>query len=207
MSRIILLLDYGGVLGYDHLIEQEEKLALTLGMTQFEMNKRLSEKSDIGKAFRENKVTEVDFWSTITPHQKVDESYARILTKMWMDTYQLNDSMMDYLQKLRKSIKVGVLTNIDIGRSRLLERIIDINNHLDYYFPSYIFGYSKDTPQLWSIINQQFKNDDIIIYIDDRIEHVLSSEKLGWKGIQYFNFEQMKKQLQILINREQLSFE
>ena len=34
MVKKILLLDYGGVLGYDHLLEQEELLANTVGLTQ-----------------------------------------------------------------------------------------------------------------------------------------------------------------------------
>ena len=38
-----------------------------------------------------------------------------------------------------------------------------------------------------------------IIYVDDRAEHVLSAEKIGWKGIRYYNLEQLKKQLGLLL--------
>lgn len=108
---------------------------------------------------------------------------------------------MAYLQQLRQKIKIGVLTNIDIGRSRLLERILDINNNLDYYFPSYIFGFSKDTTQLWDLINKELLKDSgfvDVIYVDDREEHVISAERIGWKGIRYYNFEQFKKQFELL---------
>lgn len=203
MADKIVLFDYGGVLGYDHLIEKEELLAYTLGLTQAELNNRISEKSTIGKAFRENKVTEIEFWRSVSQNDKINEKFARELTSMWMDTYCLNETMMEFLQLLRKVAKVGVLTNIDIGRSELLEKILDSNTNLDYYFPSYVFGFSKDTPQLWELVNeklfQQNHNLDII-YIDDRAEHVLSAESIGWKGVRYYNFVQLKKQLGLLID-------
>lgn len=137
MVKKILLLDYGGVLGYDHLLEQEELLANTVGLTQAELNNRISEKSVVGRDFRENKITEVEFWRIVSQNSTIDEHSANILTGMWMDTYSLNNSMMKYLQKLRQNIQIGILTNIDAGRSRLLEKILDIDTNLDYYFPSY----------------------------------------------------------------------
>lgn len=98
-----------------------------------------------------------------------------------MDTYSLNNSMMKYLQKLRQNIQIGILTNIDAGRSRLLEKILDIDTNLDYYFPSYVFGFSKDTAQLWDLVNRELAtvNGSVnVIYVDDRAEHVLSAARI-----------------------------
>lgn len=204
MVKKILLLDYGGVLGYDHLLEQEELLANTVGLTQAELNNRISEKSVVGRDFRENKITEVEFWRIVSQNSTIDEHSANILTGMWMDTYSLNNSMMKYLQKLRQNIQIGILTNIDAGRSRLLEKILDIDTNLDYYFPSYVFGFSKDTAQLWDLVNRELAtvNGSVnVIYVDDRAEHVLSAARIGWKGIRYYNLEQLKKQLDLLLEK------
>lgn len=201
MENRVLLLDFGGVLGYHHLSAQEEMLANAVGLTRAELNNRISEKSVVGKAFRENKVTEVEFWRTVSQSNVIDECSAHMLTSMWMDTHSLNSSLMNYLQQLRRKIKVGILTNIDIGRSRLLEKILDIDDNLDYYFPSYLFGFSKDTVQLWELVNKELIKDNKsveVIYVDDRTEHVLSAERIGWTGIRYHDFEQLKKQLDLL---------
>lgn len=201
MGNKILLLDYGGVVGYDHLLEEEELLANTVGLTQAELNNRISEKSDVGRDFRENRITEVKFWRIVAQNNTIDEHFAHKLTSMWMDTYCLNNAMMNYLQELRLKIKIGILTNIDIERNRLLEKILDIDNNFDYYFPSYIFGFSKDTTQLWNLVNKELEKDNNsadIIYVDDRAEHVLSAERIGWKGIRYYNLEQLRKQLDLL---------
>ena len=204
MVKKILLLDYGGVLGYDHLLEQEELLANTVGLTQAELNNRISEKSVVGRDFRENKITEVEFWRIVSQNSTIDEHSANILTGMWMDTYNLNNSMKKYLQKLRQNIQIGILTNIDAGRSRLLEKILDIDTNLDYYFPSYVFGFSKDTAQLWDLVNRELAtvNGSVnVIYVDDRAEHVLSAARIGWKGIRYYNLEQLKKQVDLLLEK------
>lgn len=204
MTCKILLLDYGGVLGYDHLLEKEKLLADTVGLSQQELNNRLSEKSVVGRDFRENKITEVEFWRIVSQNSTIDDRSAHILTRMWMDTYSLNNSMMDFLQQLHQEIKIGILTNIDIGRSRLLEKILNIDDNFDYYFPSYIFGFSKDTAQLWNLVNKELVKDQgtvNVIYVDDRAEHILSAEQIGWRGIRYYNFEQLKKQIEFLFEQ------
>lgn len=200
MMNKLILLDYGGVLGYDHLIEKEKILANSVGLTITELNNRVSEKSSVGKDFRENKISEKQFWRLVAKDNTIEDHTAHILTNMWMDTYCLNNSMMDYLQQLRQKFKVGVLTNIDASRSKLLEKILNIDVNLDYYFPSYIFGYSKDDSQLWNLINKKIKmNDNIVnvIYVDDREEHVVSAEKIGWIGIKYINLEKLKSQISL----------
>ncbi len=202
MANKILLLDYGGVLGFDHILEQEKFLANTLGLTQAELNNRISEKSVVGREFRENKITEVEFWRIVSQNSMINECSAHMLTSMWMNTYSLNNSMMDLLQQLRQTIQVGVLTNIDIGRSKLLEKILNVDVNFDYYFPSFIFGFSKDTSQLWNLVNKELTKDNSnidIIYVDDRAEHVLSAEKVGWKGIRYYSLEQLENQLRLLL--------
>lgn len=79
-----------------------------------------------------------------------------------------------------------------------------IDTNLDYYFPSYVFGFSKDTAQLWDLVNRELAtvNGSVnVIYVDDRAEHVLSAARIGWKGIRYYNLEQLKKQLDLLLEK------
>lgn len=195
----VLLVDYGGVLGFDHIIENEERLAKRLGLTQVELNNKISEKSIDGRLYREHKLSEVEFWTRVSPQVNIDESIAKSLTTMWMDTYALNTEMMMYLQTLRDCMKVGILTNIDEGRSRLLEQIVDVKKNLDYYFPSYQYGFSKDDPWLWRLIGEELKGCNVI-YVDDRAEHVHSAELVGWKGIRYYNLLLLKRQIRMVYN-------
>ena len=186
MAQNLILLDYGGVLGYDHLIENEVLLGSKMNISPDELNERTSEKSKIGRAFRENQVTEVEFWRAVSMDESITATVAKEFTKMWMDTYSLNKDMMRYIQGLRtQSMKVGVLTNIDVARSKLLEQILDVESNLDYYFPSYKYGYSKDNPNLWQFLRSELRDFDNVVYVDDRTEHIESAERVGWKAIKY----------------------
>lgn len=199
MQNKIVLVDYGGVLGIDHIIEFEKKLAKIFEISINELNNRLSEKSILGKAFRENKITEIDFWQKISNDNTVDRQQAKLFTQMWMDTYCLNDIMMEYLLNLKNYAKIGVLTNIDIGRSELLLKILNAKENFDYYFPSYQFESSKDTNELWQKVDTLLSkgNKDIeVMYIDDRIEHVLSAKKVGWSSFQFTDFIDFKNKIE-----------
>lgn len=192
--KYVILVDYGGVLGFDHIIENEDKLSHKLGLTRTELNNRISEKSINGRLYRENKLSEKEFWRRVAPGIEVDAEIASSLTSMWMDTYRLNTEMMSYLQTLRIYAKVGILTNIDEGRSRLLEDIVEVEKNLDFYFPSYRYGSSKDSTSLWRILKEELQGYEVI-YVDDRAEHIRSAETVGWKGIQYVSLELLKNQL------------
>ena len=201
MGENVILLDYGGVLGYDHLIENEVLLGSKMGITPDELNERTSEKSKIGRAFRENRVSELEFWRNVSLNDFLTESMAHDFTKMWMDTYSLNKDMMSYLQSLRKcSIKVGVLTNIDIARSRLLEGILDIERNLDYYYPSYKYGFSKDSIQLWRLIKDELSDIKRVVYVDDRTEHIQSAKDVGWIGVQYTTLSDLSNQIDTILS-------
>ena len=201
-KKNVLLFDYGGVLGHDHLEEAERKLAQIMNVSVDEMNRRLSEKSFYGRAFRENKMTEYDFWEKVGG-DALEQYQPNELTQMWMDTYSLNREFYEFCGSLRLSSWVGVLTNIDIARSNLLKIILNVDNSFDFYFPSYEFGFSKDAPELWHKIDEAVRqrlSDIMIIYIDDRKEHVSSAQRINWKGILYKNLPDLKMELESIIN-------
>lgn len=201
-KRYLLLFDYGGVLGYDHLEGPEMKLAQIMSVPVDEMNRRLSEKSFHGRAFRENRMTEYEFWAEVGG-DALKRYQPNELTKMWMDTYSLNQEFYDFCISLRSNSWVGILTNIDVARSNLLEKILSVENSFDFYFPSYKFGVSKDSFELWNKVNDEIKEqipDIKIVYIDDRIEHIVSAEKFNWKGILYTSLPELKAKLESIIN-------
>lgn len=201
-KKHLLLFDYGGVLGYDHLKGPEQKLAQIMGVSVDEMNSRLSEKSFYGRAFRENKMSEYDFWAKVGENA-LKHYQPNKLTQMWMDTYSLNQEFYDFCISLRQKSWVGVLTNIDVARSNLLKVILNVENSFDFYFPSYEFGFSKDAPELWNKVDKILKkqlSDIRIIYIDDRKEHVNSAQRINWEGVLYKNLPELKIELKSIIN-------
>lgn len=148
----LLLIDYGGVLGRHHLEPAESTLAAMLHVSVPVSRQLLSKRSPQGKAFREDEISEVEFWTRVitqTPvEQALDEQLVARLSDLWAETYSLDPLVLTICQRARYKAKVGVLTNIDRARSRYLEKVVRINDLVDVYLPSYRFRATKPSENL-----------------------------------------------------------
>jgi len=201
----IALFDYGGVVGFDHVDPAERDLMKIFKASREEINSLLSEKSEQGRLFREGLISEKVFWDIVAKRKKVKPAVTpRKLTQLWMNTYENNIEILELIAKVRqKKCLVGILTNIDVARSRLLSVKIDIKNNFDFYLPSFRFNCSKDSSELWFKINSMLKEEKIsdVFYCDDRIEHVNSANNVGWIGVRYIDPNNLKENIETFLGR------
>lgn len=198
----ILVVDYGGVLGDHHQREKEEELASLLDVSRDECCKLISEKSVQGAKVREDKISEKEFWETvfhIAGTRKIDRLSYSQLTRLWAETYNFNNKIYNLLARVRKKHPIGVLTNIDRGRSRYLIDEVGLLNKIDIYLPSYRFKAIKPKAELWlqatdEIVNKYGRNIKIT-YIDDRQTHIDACSRFGWNGILFDNTVHLEAQL------------
>jgi FMN phosphatase YigB (HAD superfamily) len=199
-DKRILIVDYGGVLGHNHLDFAENKLAETFNVSRNKICELLSEKSEQGILFRENKISETMFWNIISEKANlINRPPNNELSLLWAKTYELNTELSKLLSHIQKSTPIGILTNIDKARSHYLLNNISIVQTADFYFPSYKYGFVKSKKELWEIINniilEKFNNDAIITYVDDRKEHIDTCKLYGWDGLLFKNMTQLKNDL------------
>ncbi|RHH07888.1 hypothetical protein DW228_18315 [Bacteroides fragilis] len=206
MRNDIILFDYGGVVAKDHQDPAEKELMDIFNVDRKTINSLLSEKTEHGAAFREGKISEKEFWDTVYLLSKFkgkcSYTYSELST-LFAKTYEMNMNLLDIIQKIRERYIVGILTNIDYARSCYLVNQLNINIFFDLYFPSYLYNSNKRLSDLWITINKIIKNsypNSEIIYIDDRDEHVLSANQIGWIGIKYENIEALKIDIYKIMN-------
>lgn len=187
----LLLLDYGGVLG-DHYQEPAEcTLASLLHVDVPACRGLLSEKRDLGRAFREGRLTEEEFWRGVAARAGVhfsDLPGSAALSRLWIETYHLNEEIMELLLACRTNAYIGVLTNVDRARSEFLERILRLPERLDIYLPSYRFGAIKPDVELWRRADAAIAEKLGVVttyYCDDRSTHVSACSAFGWRGLLY----------------------
>lgn len=206
----VLLVDYGGVLGNHHLDEAEVELAKLLGVDRKSCCELIGEHSDQGVAFREDRITETEFWDRVMKsahgHTKPRPSDA-LLSRLWAETYSLDPDVLSILKSARTRGRTGVLTNIDRARSAYLEQEVGILDFVDIYIPSYRCGAIKPKNALWEratqLVQRQFGGATEVVYVDDRLEHVEACVRFGWKGIVYRGLESLRSDLTscgILVN-------
>lgn len=198
----ILVVDYGGVLGDHHQREKEEELASLLDVSIDKCCKLISEKSVQGAKVREDKLSEEEFWETvfhIAGTRTTEELSYSELTRLWAETYKFNNEVYNLLARVRQKHPIGVLTNIDRGRSRYLIDEVGLLSKIDIYLPSYSLKAIKPKIELWQqateeIVNKFGRNIEIT-YIDDRQTHIDACSRFGWNGILFDNTDHLETQL------------
>src|SRR6185369_7379507 len=170
----VLVFDYGGVLSNHHQDPAEDCLAKLLGVSRDTLRLLCSEKSEHGAAFREDRISENDFWDQVfklANNSIENRPPNELLSRLWAETYAINKGFLEVLHKFRKSLPIGILTNIDRARSNYLLDVVGILNMIDIYLPSYQFMAIKPKAELWMKatvkIHETLGRNVQIIYVDD----------------------------------------
>lgn len=197
----VLLVDYGGVLGDHHQEPAESELARVLGVDVPTCRKLVSEKGDLGRAFREDRMSEEQFWQAVAERVGITGSgipAAHVLSRLWAQTYRLKDDLMSLMASCRERSYVGILTNVDRARGAYLENELHLPEKVDIYLPSYRFRAIKPSAELWQ------RADDAVAeklgrvrtyYVDDRTTHVEACRAAGWIGFLYTDVDQFREWL------------
>ncbi|MGA7740280.1 MAG: hypothetical protein WBP56_03045 [Polyangia bacterium] len=201
-DAMIVVMDYGGVLGDDHQEPAERELASAIGVSRETCCALTSENSAQGAAFREDRVSEGQFWDWVFDLAGGDVQKRppnEVLTRMWSETYAVNEGVLEILRAVRGRCPVGVLTNIDRGRSAYLVEKVGLLSEVDIYMPSYRYGAVKPKAELWEAANadirRRFGKSARVLYIDDRGKHVGACAMIGWEGLLYVGVEALVREL------------
>lgn len=202
MLHSILVLDYGGVLGEHYQEPAESELSTILGITKQRLRELLSERSEQGQAFREDRMTEDEFWdriATLVGMPLSNRPHNSLLSRLWAETYKLNQQVLSIIHAVRTKIPVGIITNIDRARSNYLIDKVGILSFIDIYLPSYQFRTIKPAKEIWLTANAEIHSrfgTVKIFYVDDRSSHIEAAKQFaGWYGILYVNPNQLKEKL------------
>lgn len=204
LNRVVIM-DYGGVLGLHYQDPAENKLSSILAVTREELRALITEQSPQGEAFREDRISEEEFWTTVFKIAGRDRSQGpsdAMLSRLWSQTYAIDKEVLSILSALRNFGPVGILTNIDRSRSTYLTEKVCILDYIDIYLPSYRFGAVKTKPFLWETAHAEiqlyFGKNASVLYIDDRQRHVDACAQVGWVGLKYYDVNLLKENLSTL---------
>lgn len=201
MTTTVILVDYGGVLANHYQDPAEATLSALLGADRATMRALLSEKSNHGRAFREARIDEAEFWKEVIRclgKMRTECPEDAVLSRLWAETYRLDEQVLLLLNNARRVCRTGILSNIDEARSRYLTTVLNIEERIDIYLPSYRLGVTKPSPLVFaratSLVGERFGKSRIL-YVDDREEHVAAAAAAGWDGIVFSGLEGLRKAL------------
>ena len=187
MRKVLVALDYGGVLADDHIAIGERRLAELLGVDVEFLNSLLSEQNTLGNDVRKGTLSLASFWAKVAEACGLVQAPAssQVLCDMWAETYRLNPEFCDMTRTLRGVCGTGIITNIDPGRATYLVETVGVLNYVDYLWPSYSFGHTKAEPQFWHDVAEDVVRHGFgsTLYVDDRAHHVDCAQEAGMDGL------------------------
>lgn len=111
-----------------------------------------------------------------------------------------NQSLFDYIRELKKSYKIGILSNAGSDHLRSLFSSDEIEC-FDAVALSYERGFVKPDPMAYRGVAQQLEvSENECVMIDDIQRNCSAAEDTGMKSILYQNFSQFKEDLEKLLN-------
>ncbi len=120
--------------------------------------------------------------------------------KTWCSCFTgINKDMVALLNSLKKNYKLVLLSNTDEIHFNCLKNKHKVIGIFDEFVLSYKIGHTKPSPKIYlRALKKAGAFPTKVAYIDDIKEFVSASKLFGIKGIQYTNFEELKKELRRL---------
>jgi len=113
-----------------------------------------------------------------------------------------DNELLDYILELRKTYKIGMLSNV--GKSGLLRYFTqqELDDHFDAVVASGEVGYAKPEPEAYEITAERLDvRADECVLTDDKEDYCQGAQGVGMQAILYKNFKQFRADLEKVISQ------
>ncbi len=112
-----------------------------------------------------------------------------------------NTELLGYIAELKKSYKIGLLSNV--GSNWIRDRFLTPEEQK--LFDAFIFSYevhmTKPDPRMFELAAEELGVPlESCILVDDVDTHCETAQSLGLQAVQYYDFQQVKHDLQRLLH-------
>ncbi len=115
------------------------------------------------------------------------------LVKIWELPFSPNKPVLNILPKLRRQVKIFLLSNTNAIHIRAIEQKYNILRNFDGSVLSFEVGYCKPEPEIYyKALRQSNTPPENSLLIDDLEENVLGAEKVGIKGFKFTGIDNLK---------------
>ncbi len=130
-------------------------------------------KADIGE------LTSPEVWSEIGFQGDLEK-----IEKEYLDTIELNDGFLDFIQSVRMRYKLAILSNDSSRWSQYLREKFNLNQYFDVISISGDLRIQKPDERIYRLtIDKLAVPAEDCLYIDDRAENLEAAKKVGMKPI------------------------
>jgi putative hydrolase of the HAD superfamily len=175
--------DWGGVLFKDPFAELMQRIATEMGVGADELNVP----DDLVFLWQTGALDEPEFWLKLLERSnlRVKMTPRRIWGKHFEEVYQEFPEMIELTENLKaRDLKIGLLSNTEMPGADFFETLR--YKAFDYRVYSCRCGFAKPDPRIFEYAADKMGlQPDQIVYFDDKIMHVESAAKVGFRAKQF----------------------
>jgi putative hydrolase of the HAD superfamily len=122
------------------------------------------------------------------------------IEKIFQDEVPKNTQLLDYIATLKKSYKIGLISNV--SNNWIRDSFLNTQEQalFDSMVMSFEVGVTKPAPQIYERACSELDvQPEEAIFIDDIEQYVTAAKELGMQGIVYHDFAQFQQDMQQLL--------
>ena len=186
LGNVIIFVDHKKIAqGLAKFSDKNEEYIYT-----FFLNSTARKKFDVGK------ITAAMLFADFKSKLNLKMGFTQF-KKIWCSCFTgVNKDMVCLLNNLKKNYKLVLLSNTDEIHFNYLKNKHKLTGIFSDFALSYKIGHMKPSPWIYlSALKKANAFPTKVAYIDDIENFVLASKFFGIKGVQYTNFDKLKKDL------------
>ena len=117
--------------------------------------------------------------------------------KNWAEIFWKNEELVDLLPKLRKKVKLIMLSNTNVLHIEYAKQAFpEVFSPFDAHVLSYEAGCSKPSPEIYrKVLKLGSGNPNEFVYFDDIYAYIQAAEQCGMKAHQYVSVQGVRDSL------------
>lgn len=141
---------------------------------------------------------------TINECLKLAPEYREYIEKVFDNVYDISDPFEysdQWIEEVSKTHKVYLLSNFGKYPFEVLSRKYGFVDKVDGKVISYEVECCKPNEYIYNCLFEKYNLvPSECVFIDDREENIKMAQKLGMRGILFKNYEEARKELELILN-------
>lgn len=190
MSIKAVLWDFSGVLFIPIEGRGHDYYAQSLGLSSETLTKYY--KDDLNRKLNLGEIDHKTFYRTMFKEQGINEELLSLYEEVFYQSFQLNIPLVDRIKSIRKTKKVGLLSNYSNRLRPMLENNLKIAGLFDELIISCEVRMVKPDEAIYRLALARLDvQPQETIFVDDLIENIEAAQKIGIHAIHFQNTAQV----------------
>jgi len=195
-----IIFDLGGVLLRTNDFTPREQIASRLGISRHELEE-LVFGGESGDQAQRGEITVQQHWANLAAKIHCSDKELKSLVEEFFAKDEIDISLMDYIRKLHRSYKTGLLSNAFDDLRQIITERWHFEDAFDDMVISAEVGMVKPDVRIFQLAVEQLGVEPgQVVFVDDMQRNIEGAKQVGLMSIHFQDPQQVRLDLEQLLN-------